>query len=261
MTEEAEVVEVVPVADEAAPAAPAETKEAPAEEVKAPEAEPEEQHRSRAYRRLDRWRQRAIEAETRLKLTQEVKPVVREPEAGEPKRDQFGTYEEFIEARADWRGGQAAEKALKEAIKRENESRNQEAQQKQAREWTGRIDSARDEIEDFDEICSESDAPVTQAMSSAIMESDVGPKIAYYLAKNPGEAEKISKLSNSKQVAAIVALEEKVSKPVKTPTKAPAPINPVGKNASTDSEIPSDKDDINTWMRKERARMEKLGIR
>lgn len=252
------------------PAAPAENN-APAEDVKAPEAEQpkeaEEQHRSRQWRRLDRWRQRAIEAETRVKVLQESQgnQAAQQPkperQSDEPTRDQFGTYEEFIEARAEYKAAKAAEKTLREAIRHEEQSRIKETQEKSAQEWTKRIDSARDEIEDFDEVCSDSEAPVTQHMSSAIMESDRGAHIAYYLAKHPSEAERISKLSPSKQIAAIVALEEKVAKPVKNPSKAPAPINPVNKGSGPDSDMPSDKDDIETWMKKERARMQKLGIR
>ncbi len=246
------------------PAAPAENTNAPAEEVKAPEAEQkdtEEQHRSRAWRRLDRWRQRAIEAETRLKLSQETKPVEKQRESDEPVRDQFGTYEEFIEARAEWKATKAADKTLREAIKRDEQESIRAEQEKTNQQWSKRIDSARDEIDDFDEICSESEATVTPHMSSAIMESDRGPHIAYYLAKNPEEAERIAKLSPSKQMAAIVNLEEKVAKPVKTPSKAPEPIKPVGKSASSDNDLPSEKDDTATWIRKEKARMEKMGIR
>ena len=267
MTEEAVVT--TPVTETVTPAAPENT--APVEEVKAvetPEAEPEkkeeEKHRSRQARRFDRARERAIAAETELRLLKEritPKPAQREAEEGEPKRDQYGTYEEFIEARAEWRGGKAAERALMKAIERDQEDRSKETQAKQAKEWSGRIDSARNEIDDFDDVCAESEAPVTSHMSGAIMESDRGPHIAYYLAKNPEEAERISKLSPSRQVAAIVNLEEKVAKPVKTPSKAPAPINPVGRTSGPDNDSPSDKDDTTTWIRKEKARMEKLGIR
>lgn len=260
---------VTPVTETVAPAAPAEEVKAPAEEVKAeaPSEEKvekeEEQHRSRAWRRLDRWRQRAIEAETRLKLSQEAqpKPVEEVRDSNEPTRDKFETYEDFIEARAEWRATQATNKTLQEAIKREEQERIRETQKKSSREWSQKVDKARNEIEDFDEVCSESEAPVTGHMSSAIMESDRGPQIAYYLAQHPEEAERISKLTPSKQVAAIVNLEEKVAKPVKTPSKAPAPITPVTKSSSPDNDAPSDKDDTATWIRKEKARMEKLGIR
>lgn len=214
----------------------------PAAEVTQEKKEGEEQHRSRNYRRLDRWRTRAIEAEARLKAFQEFqgKPAERQQapqqEGGdEPKREQYGSYEEFIEARAEWKAekkaAEAARKVIDESQKKTEGERTRSEQERVVKEWNAKVEKARDEIEDFDEVCAESEAPITAPMAAAIQESDVGARIAYHLAKNPAEAERISKLSPSKQAAAIVALEEKVAKPAKQPSKAPAPIDPVGQRA------------------------------
>lgn len=223
------------------------TEQQPASEVtQEQKAESEEKHRSRAYRRLDRWRQRAIEAEARLKAFQEVrgdaapsKPA-QEQASDEPKRDQFGSYEEFIEARATWRAEKAAEakaqKVLDENRRNDEQARTKGEHEKLTRAWNTQLEKARDELEDFDEVCAESEAVVTPKMSEAILESDKGALIAYYLAKNPGEAERISKLAPSKQVAAIVALEDKVAKPAKQPSKAPEPIKPVGQKAEVEKD-------------------------
>ena len=88
---------------------------------------------------------------------------------------------------------------------------------------------------DFEEVVGESDAPITQAMSQAIVESDLGADIAYYLAQHPDEAKAIAQLSPIRQVAAIGRLEEKVSAPaVKKVTQAPAPITPTGSKAKAE---------------------------
>lgn len=218
------------------------TEQKPAAEVAQETKAGEEKHPSRMYRRLDRWRQRAIEAEARLKAFQEIrgteapsKPAEQQV-SDEPKRDQFGTYEEFIEARAAWRAEKTAEekvrKALEENKRNTEQERSKGEQEKFTRAWNAQIEKARDDIEDFDEVCAESEAIVTPKMSEAILESDKGALIAYYLAKNPGEAERISKLPPSKQVAAIVSLEDKVAKPAKQPSKAPEPIAPVGQKGA-----------------------------
>lgn len=223
------------------------TEQKPAAEVTQEEkAESEEKHRSRAYRRLDRWRTRAIEAEARLKAFQEVRGTeasakpAQEPVSDEPKRDQFGSYEEFIEARATWRAEKAAEakaqKILDENRQKSEQERTKGEHEKLTRAWNAQVEKARDELEDFDEVCAESEAVVTPKMSEAILESDKGAMIAYYLAKNPGEADRISKLAPSKQVAAIVALEDKVTKPAKQPSKAPEPIKPVGQKAEVEKD-------------------------
>lgn len=237
------------------------TDQTPASEVSQEKKEGEEQHRSRAYRRLDRWRTRAIEAEARLKAFQELqgsKPAERQqtPEVSdEPKREQFGTYEEYIEARAEYRAekkaAEAARKVLDESKKKADSERTQGELQRVEKEWSAKLEKARDVLEDFDEVCVESEAIVTPHMASAIQESDHAGFIAYHLAKNPAEAERISKLSPSKQVAAIVALEEKVSKPAKQPSKAPAPINPVGGAKGNVTKDPSKmtQAEYNEWRR------------
>lgn len=217
------------------------------EQTTAPEVAPEkkdgEEHRSRQWRRLDRWRTRAIEAETRLKAWQETQQQVRQADQSpakaaddSPQREQFGSYEEFLEARAAWRAEKAAEakvqKALEDVRKKTDEERTSGDREKIAKAWNAQIEKARDELDDFDEVTAESEAPITQAMSEAIIESEHGARIAYHLAKNPAEAERISKLPKSKQAAEIVKLEEKLAKPPqKQTTKAPDPITPVGQKA------------------------------
>ena len=229
-----------------APASPSvETSAKPEEQVgqegtetKVEAEETPQKRESRRQRQLNRERERRIQAETELRLLREQYQA-RQPKAeeasDEPQREKFNSYEEYIEARATWRAEKAAEerarKILEESRKEETESRDKQSQEAKVREWNAKLDKARDEIEDFEEVCADSEAPVTKPMSDAILESDKGPLIAYYLAKNPEEAERISKLSPSKQAAAIVNLEDKVSRPVKQPSKAPDPIRPVGQKA------------------------------
>jgi hypothetical protein len=77
---------------------------------------------------------------------------------------------------------------------------------------------------------------ITVVMAEALLESDMGADIAYYLGKNVKESEKISALSPVAQAKAIWKLEAKVAKG--TPpaqSKAPVPIKPVrgGSSAPT----------------------------
>ena len=105
-------------------------------------------------------------------------------------------------------------------------------------------------------------------MQAAIREAgDKGPLIAYHLAKNEDEAKRIAGLSPTRQVAAIVALEEKITKPAKAPSKAPAPITPAGKSGDAEAVWDTTKPDAaaklspEKWIALERQRMEKQGIR
>lgn len=270
---EAPAVLEVPAAP-AAPAAPAVDPNAPAVSAE-PEApakqETEEQQRSRQWRRLDRWRQRAIAAEAEARLLREqgrppqapAQPVA-QPVDDAPKREQYETYEQYIEARAEYRADKRAaettRKAIEEARKSETEGRTREGQEKAVREWNRKLEAARDEIPDFDEVCAESEAPVTEAMAAAIRESDRPGHLVHHLAKNPKEAERIAALSPARQAAEIVKLEDKLAKPAKRPSNAPAPIEPVavGTAAATtlstlDPEA-AKKLSTSEWIRRDRER-------
>lgn len=200
---------------------------------------------SRRTRQLNRERERRVAAETELRIMreQQAKPQPQptdKPQADEgPKREQYPnlSYEDFLDLRAEWKADQVARKVTEEVRKNVDTERNRGEQEKAAKAWTTQVDKARDEVEDFDEVCAESASIVTAAMSEAIVESDKGALIAYYLAKNPAEAERISKLSKSKQAAAIVGLEDKVAKPAKKPSTAPDPITPVGQKAELRKDI------------------------
>lgn len=132
-------------------------------------------------------------------------------------------------------------------------------------------------------------------MRAFITESDIGPEIVYELCKNPAEAKRIAALPAYKQAAEIAKIEDKLVaagkpkeeekkgdddapddeedaagkavrnadgtfKPKEPPKKdLDEPIEPVGsRGSSANSSLPSDKDDPETWRRKEVARMAKL---
>lgn len=261
---------------------------APAVDPNAPAPTPEETKPGRTYTQAEldeitrkvranaRHRtKREVEAYYRGRLEsqpQPQQPQRQEPPADDaPRREQYETYEEFIEAKARHtarkEAAEATRKTLEESRKADHENRVRASQEKESKVWNEQVDKARGEIEDFDEVCERSEAPVTDAMASAIRESDKGALIAYHLAKNPEEAERISKLTPARQAAAIVALEEKVAKPTKAPSKAPAPISPVGKTSDTaepiDTRDPRAAEKLSTseWIRRDRERMAKAGIR
>jgi hypothetical protein len=77
----------------------------------------------------------------------------------------------------------------------------------------------------FDEL------PLTQTIASAVIDSDVAPKLMAYLASNPDEVDRIAALSPTRQAAAIGRLEEKVSA-APAISKAPPPLKPVGARGS-----------------------------
>lgn len=206
-------------------------------------------------KRLAKERRKRAEIETRLKVTEELalraKPAEPKPEPkaadGEPKRENFSTYEDYLEARADWRAERKTAEAL-EARFREQEKRNTETQQaarlqKMQETWQASVAKAAERYADFYDVLEASDAPMTQAMHAAIMDADDPAAVAYHLVKNKQEAERIAGLDPRLQAREIWKLETGIPKAQAKPSKAPPPIDPVrGKSTVTDDEEPDPKD-------------------
>jgi len=117
----------------------------------------------------------------------------------------------------------------------------------QNRALAARIEAAKVDLPDFDEVISRADKrtrePFPNHLRAAIAESDVGPKIAYHLAKNPAEESRILKLSPAVALMELGKIEASYStKPAKAEakvtnietTKAPAPLVTVQGNSPGD---------------------------
>jgi hypothetical protein len=102
--------------------------------------------------------------------------------------------------------------------------------------WTKKVSEASKKYDDFDEVAFAEDLPIAPAMAAAMRDSDLGPDVAYYLGKNPSEAQRISQLSPAAQVREIGKIEARLEmKPVRQPSKAPPPIDPVGSGKGSSS--------------------------
>lgn len=98
--------------------------------------------------------------------------------------------------------------------------------------------------EDFDEVVMQGAQTgkwqLSQTLGELILDSEFGPNIAYELAKDPDEAERVHKLSPAKQAAYFGAQEAKfeaakpsqASKTPKTPQAPPPPKTPKGGSGS-----------------------------
>lgn len=183
----------------------------------------------------------------------------RQEQPSAPQREGFASYEEYLQAQARHEAQAAARGEVERAQKAERERAANDAV---AREWNEKIEAAKKDLPDFDQVVEDAaDMPLTQAMAQALRESDRGAHLIHYLATHADEAERISKLTPARQMAAIVALEEKVAKPSRKPSSAPAPLNPVGTSESggdvSTTDPRSDRLSTAEWMKRERMRMEK----
>lgn len=143
-------------------------------------------------------------------------------ENGKPNPDDYETVGEYVEALTDFK----AEQAIAKVAKRDEGKKVADA-------WNAQLEAGRKEFEDFDEAI-DSDLPLTPAMQEAIIQSNVGYKVAYHLANNPDETKRIAALSPARQAAEIGKIEASLDvrgKPatvVRRVSTAPEPISPLG---------------------------------
>ena len=167
-----------------------------------------------------------------------------------PKPEQFDDMFEYAEALAEY----TAEQKLMERDKADADRKAQEARAQFEQDWAKRVDAARKDLPDFDDMIQSSDVSISDPLRDAIMESDVGPKILYHLAENPEFAHELGKKSVISALREIGKLEarfevkkpesasEQEAKPsVAKSSKAPAPISPIrGALSTTENNVDAD---------------------
>lgn len=209
-----------------------------------PKPETEEQRKSKFQRRIERKnadlaaeRMRSQMLQERLERLEAQARPQQQKDAAAPTLDQFEDFESYMSARVAYEAERVVETRLGKVQQQEAARRAQEEQSRVLSSWQDKQTAAAEKYADFDEVVSESDAPVTPSMSRAIVESDFGADIAYYLAQHPDEAKAIAQLSPTRQIAAIGKLEVVVSAvPAKKVTEAPAPITPTGSKAKAEKD-------------------------
>jgi hypothetical protein len=177
-------------------------------------------------------------------LKQQAQPKKATPVDEEPQPSQFSDAFEYAKALAEY----TADKRIEAMKQQEVEAKLAAERQKVIDSWAKRVESAKAEMPDFDEMVASSSVVVGDAIRDAILESDVGPKILYHLAENEELANKIAGMSERMAMREIGKLEarfEKVQKGEETQpvnrSKAPAPAKPI-KATSGVADLPLDSD-------------------
>lgn len=198
-----------------------------------------------------RERARADAAERRLaELERGARPPGTGGEDKAPRLEDFKEYEEYAEARARWVTRQELRKAS--AVAREHAQR--EAALNRVAEIRGRWEAAesgaRERFEDYDEVMAASSVKFPEALAVALLESDNGPELSYYLKQNPEEITPLRGLSPIATARALGKLEAKLAAepPGKPKTAAPKPPTPTRPAAPVD-EL-NDKLSDSEWIRR-----------
>lgn len=206
-----------------------------------PDADPSAAQPKGVQKRLDEMRRQLGDAqrvnERLLGLVEQSlkgggkAPPLPEAPVGPPNRNDFDTYEEYLDAKADWKVAET----LNEVRRRALQEQAQQAAAQREREWNVRQQKAASKYEDFFDVVQSEDLIITDLMAGAIKEAEAGPEIAYFLGKHPNEAARIAALSPAAQVREIGKIEARLElTPTKAPSKAPAPVEPARGEAAAD---------------------------
>jgi len=215
--------------------------------------EGEESRKSGIQRRIDQLTREKYEERRRAELAERELARLKEeaakqqPQAGQPPRvDDFDTYEDFLRAQVQY------ELEQREALRNQEASLSQQAQQRadvQVRvEKT--FEQGRGRYEDFDEVVTNPNVPVTDAMVEAIATSDVGADVAYFLGKNPAEAARLAALPPLELGRAIALIEMQVSRQPEKKLPDPVPTVPKAEGKAKAVEPDPDSLPIDEWMRR-----------
>lgn len=187
--------------------------------------------RNKAEAEAEAAKREAADLRARIEALEAAKSAPIE-QSDKPQRSKFAAEDDYIEAMADWRADQRIA---------ERERQKVEAQAKAEAEaidsaFATRVKKAQAEITDFDEVVGAANVNIPDFLVMAIKESESGPLLTYYLAKNQDEARRIAAMRPVQAIKAMDKIERELmadepeSVPeVSTPKtkRAPEPITPV----------------------------------
>lgn len=191
------------------------------------------------------------------RIAEELARFRQEQRPQPPSRGEFATDEDHQRAELEH---VIAKKAEELAERKLAERRERETLEQSTAAFWEKADELVERYPDFDSVVRDPDLPLNGPILEFVMDSDIGPELAYHLGKHKGEALKLARMSPVKAVMRLVEIQNEIkSKPKARVSSAPEPMQPVGnRGRSTASALPSDSDDMETWMAKERARVANL---
>jgi hypothetical protein len=206
-----------------------------------------------AESRAEAAERRAAELEARLadKPAETATSETSAAKSDRPKLAEFSTPDEWADALFKWERAQNAKEA-EDAERREVFDTYHERLEE--------VKAEHDDWEDvFEEMKSE-DVKIPESVSTAIIEMEHGPEVAYHLAKNPEMRDKLMRMSAVSAIREVGRIEATLfpesdsdndSPTKKVETRAPRPLKPVG--GSSKSSTPLEELSPDEYIRKRNA--------
>ena len=183
----------------------------------------------------ERAQREALEA--RIKALEQ--PQQAQVQTDEPQPSDYNDAFEYAKDLAKYE----AKRIIQAEKQAEAQAKAQEAQQKVLSTWNERINEAKQELPDYDEMIASSDVVIHDVIRDAILDSDVGPRILYHLAENEDFAKKFAGMPLPQALKELGKLESKYAPSEEKSvavrkSKAPPPINPIrGTSGAMDTPI------------------------
>lgn len=194
-------------------------------------------------------------------------------ETRKPTRDDFESYDEFVDALTDWKVDQKL---------KPQQQQQQNTDQRKAVEITPEERALADTVKDvvaegvdkypdFAEKIFDQKAVMTQTMAETVFDSDSAVDMAYYLATHHDEAVKIARMEPKAQIRAIGRLEAQLESgavsnaPAKKETKkqttqAPDPIEPDSSGNSSEYGVTDDDTPLSSFRAKRHKSWRQSGL-
>lgn len=131
---------------------------------------------------------------------------------------------------------ESSEGVKRELAEHEADKAETRMQENAAEIWQAKVDAARMDIPDYDQVVGSSKAEVKPHVASAVLDSDLGPQLFHHLAKNPDALERLNGMSEKAALKEIGRLEAQLETPKQPATafkkvsSAPEPVKPVGQS-------------------------------
>lgn len=201
----------------------------------------------------DHWRELALRSQQQPQQQSQAAH-------GEPTLEAAGgDMTKFVREHAAW----VAREELRKAREEEANQKKQERLKESTKKYQERVAKALSKYEDFEDLTSDPNLPITEDMADYIRESDEGPEVAYWLAKNPQEASRIAQMNGRDADRALARIEARISTPASAPaapkpvTNAPPPPPTVGTAASTGKPPLSDDVSTKAWIEERNKQLRK----
>lgn len=152
----------------------------------------------------------------------------------EPKMEDFKTVGEYTRQLTKWEVRQAANAAVAKGVKASEQAAAQAEAREQANGFVERQEKFQESTPDYEAVLEDCELELHNAGMQYMVESEVGPQLAYWLAlpQNQHHINRLNKLSPARMIAELGKLEDKLDASAQQPAGKDPGQKPAGNGAA-----------------------------